>query len=53
MEYTVIEHHNLREFVERVNQAIAKGWRPQGSASVAYHYSGSASYVQAMVKEDK
>lgn len=51
MEYTVIEHHNLREFVERVNQAIAKGWTPLGGMSVSYHYSGSASYVQAMVKE--
>ena len=53
MQYTVIEHFNLRTFVEKVNAAIAIGWIPQGGVSKAISPGNSETWSQAMVKEEK
>ena len=51
MEYTVINNMDKWELVKMVNGAIAQGWTVQGGVSVAYHYSGSVLYAQALVRE--
>jgi hypothetical protein len=49
MEYIIIEHAVLKEFIDLVNAAIAEGWRPQGGVGVIKGWSDR--YTQAMVRE--
>lgn len=49
MEYLVIEHGDLQEFIALVNAAIAEGWRPQGGVGVFKEW--SSRYTQAMVRD--
>jgi hypothetical protein len=49
MEYTVLEHEDLKKFIELVNAAIIEGWRPQGG--VSYMKGWSPRYTQAMIRD--
>jgi hypothetical protein len=49
MEYTVIEHGDLQEFIKLVNAAIAEGWRPQGGIGVLKEW--SSRLAQAMIRD--
>jgi hypothetical protein len=49
MEYTVIEHEELKEFIRLVNAAIAEGWRPQGGVGVFKVW--SSRFTQAMIRD--
>jgi len=48
MEYTVIEHGDLKQFIALVNAAIAEGWRPQGGVGVFKVW--SSRFTQAMIR---
>jgi len=50
MEYTVIEHYRLNEFITRVNDAISKGWMPVGGVSKAVSPGNSETWSQAMTR---
>lgn len=50
MEYKVIEHYNLREFVELVNIALANGWSLAGGVSKAFSQGNSETWSQAMTR---
>jgi len=50
MEYDVISGHTLDDLRYDVNQAIKKGWRPQGGVCSDSNYHG---YAQAMMRETK
>jgi len=49
MEYTIIEHVVLKEFIGLVNAAIAEGWRPQGGVAIFKGWNDR--YTQAMIRE--
>lgn len=50
MQYDVIKASNEYDLKLRVNEAIKKGWKPQGG--IAFAISGwSETWIQAMVKE--
>ena len=49
MEYTVIEHGELKAFIALVNAAIAEGWRPQGGVGVFKVW--SSRFTQAMIRD--
>lgn len=49
MEYTVIEHADLKELIDLVNAAIAEGWRPHGGIALATGWNNR--FIQAMVRE--
>ena len=49
MEYTVVQHTDLQEFIRLVNAAIADGWRPQGGVSDVRGW--SAQFTQAMIRD--
>jgi hypothetical protein len=53
MEYNVINGHTLDDLRYDVNQAIKKGWRPQGGVCVYCYHDEKPAWVQAMVKEVK
>jgi hypothetical protein len=46
MEYTIIDAHTYLGLVSKVNEAIKKGWKPQGGVS------GGDWFYQAMVKQN-
>jgi calcineurin-like phosphoesterase family protein len=48
--YDVISHHRLWEFVEKVKKHIDSGWQPIGGCSVTTDGSNTTHYVQAFVK---
>ena len=50
MEYDVINGHTLDDLRYDVNQAIKKGWRPQGGVCSDSNHHG---YAQAMTRETK
>ena len=50
VEYKVIEHYNLREFVELVNIALANGWSLAGGVSKAFSQGNSETWSQAMTR---
>lgn len=49
MEYTVIEHNDLKTLVALVNAAIAEGWRPQGG--VGEFKVWDSRFIQAMIRD--
>ena len=52
MEYDVIRGHTLDDLRYDVNQAIKKGWRPQGGVHI-WTKDTDTLWMQAMVKEVK
>jgi len=52
MEYDVINGHTLDDLRYDVNQAIKKGWRPQGGVCI-WTKDSVTLWTQAMVKETK
>ena len=51
MEYWIAQALKKDALIELVNDAITKGWRPQGGIAVACGEAGSIfSYSQAMVR---
>jgi hypothetical protein len=49
MEYTVIEHGDLKEFIALVNAAIAEEWRPQGG--LGFFKEWNSRFTQAMIRD--
>jgi hypothetical protein len=49
LEYTVIEHDDLKTLISLVNAAIAEGWRPQGGVG-EFKVWGSR-MMQAMIRD--
>jgi len=52
MEYDVIRGHTLDDLRYDVNQAIKKGWRPQGGVHI-WTKDSDTLWMQAMVREVK
>ena len=52
MEYDVINGHTLDDLRYDVNQAIKKGWRPQGGVCI-WTKDSVTQWAQAMVREVK
>jgi len=53
MRYVVIEHDVKKDFLDRVAEAIAKGWILQGGVCVYYDSNMLKTwYAQAMVKNE-
>lgn len=50
MEYKLIEDTDFLDFHEKVEKAIAMGWKPQGGVSVCSLYENEFAYFQAMVR---
>lgn len=51
MEYTVVKGHaigdlSLGHFIDKVNEYISKGWKPQGGIIISGRF-----FLQAMIKE--
>lgn len=52
MKYKIVEGKTFAsDLEEKVNELIARGWKPQGGVSTV-HYSYVVHYFQAMVKEE-
>ncbi len=47
MEYRIISERTPEKLVERVNEAIQEGWKPQGHFIFAFGYG----FNQAMIRE--
>ncbi|WP_338953396.1 DUF1737 domain-containing protein [Lactococcus petauri] len=52
MKYRVLEGEYTYKLAEKVNELIAKGWKPQGGVT-AYSHGMSTYYCQAMILGDK
>lgn len=53
MKYVVIENDVKKDFLEKVAEAIEKGWIPQGGVAVYYDSNLLKTwYAQAMVKNE-
>jgi hypothetical protein len=50
MKYKIVESQNRYDLVEKVNDSIAEGWKPQGGVNMLYHSGYKESWAQAMVK---
>jgi len=52
--YRVIVDSHFSRFLDKVNEAIREGWRPQGGIAVMKNPKGEydAWYHQALIKED-
>jgi len=51
-EYRVIEDYILKDFIDKVNEALKNGWELQGGIAVSSRDSGGiGSYVQAMMRK--
>lgn len=48
MEYSVLKSADLERLANKVNEAIAEGWRPQGGIA----HNGHSLWAQALVKND-
>lgn len=48
VEYRVVQHYLISEFVDRVNKLLEAGWDLVGGVSSAAHYNGTETYCQAM-----
>ena len=51
MGYTIVTKASQDWLIERVNEMMERGWRPQGGASFAYYGSYKETWLQAMVLE--
>ena len=52
MQYRILEENSVYRLENAVNEAISRGWRPQGG--VAIDSQGmSESFLQAVIKEDQ
>ena len=50
MEYKIVEAVNERDLTNYVNEAIGKGWRPQGGVVITPNPEQAYWYAQAMVR---